>query len=121
MKVPILLPNIFNYPFTYESGNLKLNIGDYVNIPFGKSTKIGVVWNEFETTKKKFTEKKVLKKLDLPSLDIQTINFIKWFSEYNIVPLGMALKLHLFNDQVIEKVKVYHQKILALLYRLYHN
>ena len=40
MKVPVLLPNIFNHPFTYESGNLKLNTGDYVNIPFGKSTKI---------------------------------------------------------------------------------
>ena len=105
MKVPVLLPNIFNHPFTYESGNLKLSTGDYVNIPFGKSTKIGVVWNEFEQTKKKFTEKKVLKKLDLPSLNIQTINFIKWFSEYNIVPLGMALKLHLLNNQVVEKVQ----------------
>ena len=47
MKYPILLPNIFNYPFTYES-NLDLNIGDYVNVPFGKSKITGVVWNEFE-------------------------------------------------------------------------
>ena len=39
MKVPILIPNIFNaaaYPFTYES-NLKLKVGDYVVVPFGKS------------------------------------------------------------------------------------
>ena len=35
MKIPVLLPNIFNYPFTYESANLKLNIGDYVIVPFG--------------------------------------------------------------------------------------
>ena len=29
MKVPILLPNIFNHPFTYES-ELNLKVGDYV-------------------------------------------------------------------------------------------
>ena len=34
MKVPILLPNIFNHPFTYES-DLKLKVGDYVVVPFG--------------------------------------------------------------------------------------
>jgi len=37
MKVPILLPNIFNHPFTYESSDLNLKIGDYVIVPFGKS------------------------------------------------------------------------------------
>jgi primosomal protein N' (replication factor Y) len=36
MKVPMLLPNIFNHPFTYDS-DLKLKVGDYVVIPFRKS------------------------------------------------------------------------------------
>ena len=53
MKVPILLPNIFNHPFTYESSNFNLKIGDYVTVPFGKSKITGVVWNEFEKDKKK--------------------------------------------------------------------
>ena len=53
MKVPILLPNIFNHPFTYDSSNLDLKIGDYVIVPFGKSKITGVVWNEFEKDKKK--------------------------------------------------------------------
>ena len=47
MKVPVLLPNIFDYPFTYES-NFKLKTVDYVTVPFGKGKRIGVVWNEFE-------------------------------------------------------------------------
>jgi len=34
MKFPILLPNIFNYPFTYES-DIELKIGDFVEVPFG--------------------------------------------------------------------------------------
>ena len=52
MKFPILLPNIFNYPFTYES-DLKLNVGDFVEVPFGKSKKTGVVWDNFEEKKNK--------------------------------------------------------------------
>ena len=48
MKVPILLPNIFNHPFTYESSHLNLKIGDYVTVPFWKSKLSGVVWYQFE-------------------------------------------------------------------------
>ena len=48
MKVPILVPNVFDYPFTYESGEINLKLGDYVIVPFGKSKLTGVVWNEFE-------------------------------------------------------------------------
>ena len=44
MKVPILIPNIFNHPFTYET-SLKLKLGDYVIVPFGKSEVTGVVWD----------------------------------------------------------------------------
>ena len=47
MKFPILLPNIFNHPFTYES-DIKLKTGDFVEVPFGKSKIIGVVWDNFE-------------------------------------------------------------------------
>ena len=62
MKYPILLPNIFDYPFTYES-DLKLKIGDYVVVPFGKSKLTGVVWDTFEKeNKKNFKIKSVLKK-----------------------------------------------------------
>ena len=93
MKFPILLPNIFNYPFTYES-DLKLKLGDFVEVPFGRSKLIGVVWNEFEkNTNKKFKIKKIINKLDIPGLKKTTIEFLKWFSEYNIVPQGMVLKL----------------------------
>ena len=42
MRVPILLPNIFNHPFTYET-NIKLKLGDYVEVPFGKSKATGAV------------------------------------------------------------------------------
>ncbi len=111
MKVPILIPNIFNHPFTYVS-DLKLKVGDYVVVPFGKSEVTGVVWNEFEKkTNKNFIIKKVSRKLDTPSLKKNTINFLNWFSEYNMIPKGMALKLLLLSSNAIEKIssKVYEQ------------
>ena len=104
MKVPILLPNIFNNPFTYESSILDLKTGDYVIVPFGKSKITGVVWNEFEKDKKKkYLIKKVIKKIKIPSLKNNTIKFLNWFSEYNMVPKGMTLKLLLLSSNVVEK------------------
>ena len=50
MNYPVLLPNIFDHPFTYKS-DLRLNVGDYVVVPFGKSKITGVVWDEFEKKK----------------------------------------------------------------------
>ena len=41
MKYPVLLPNIFDHPFTYKS-ELKLKIGDYVKVNFGKLNKNGI-------------------------------------------------------------------------------
>jgi len=103
MKYPILLPNIFNHPFTYES-DLILKTGDYVLVPFGKSNITGVVWDEFEKrSNKNFKLKSVLKKLDVRPIKKTTIKFLNWFSEYNIIPKGMALKLVLLSSNVVEK------------------
>tara|TARA_B100001250_G_scaffold404819_1_gene421336 strand:- start:1 stop:1956 length:1956 start_codon:yes stop_codon:yes gene_type:complete len=119
MKYPVLLPNIFNYPFTYES-EIKLKLGDYVKVPFGKSIVTGVIWNEFENKKsKKFNIKKILEKINVEPLKNETINFLNLFSEYNLVPKGMCLKLHLlrgeaidpFNKNEYEKYNKYDKRI----------
>ena len=115
MKVPILLPNIFNYPFTYESSDLDLKIGDYVLVPFGKSKITGVVWDQFEKNKNKsFVTKKVIRKIDIPSLKKSTIKFLNWFSEYNIVPKGMVLKLHLLSNSAPELLSEKNYNIYTL-------
>ena len=43
MKAQVLLPKIFNFPFTYnfKSGG---KIGELVEVPFGSKKEIGVVW-----------------------------------------------------------------------------
>jgi len=105
MKVPILIPNIFDHAFTYDSGDIDLKLGDFVLIPFGKSKVTGVVWNEFEKgSEKKFLIKKVISKINISSLNEETINFLNWFSEYNLIPRGMALKLMLLSGEVVENI-----------------
>ena len=105
MKIPVLIPNIFDHPFTYES-EINVNKGDYITVPFGKSKKVGVVWDNFERqSKKNFKLKKIIKKLEIVPLNSCTISFLNWFSEYNLIPKGMALKLHLLSGDAIEKYK----------------
>ena len=111
MKYPILLPNIFNHPFTYKT-SMPLKVGDYVLVPFGKSKITGVVWNEFEkNNNKKFKIKSILRKLDVTPLKKNTINFLNWFAEYNLIPKGMALKLVLLSSKAIENKQAKFYKI----------
>jgi len=103
MKVPILFPKIFDYPFTYKSETKeKLVPGDFVKAPFGSSEITGVVWPMEQKTLKKFKIKKISKRLNVQRLTPQMIKFIDWFSKYNLVPLGMTLKMCLLSKDVVE-------------------
>ncbi len=105
MRIPVLFPKIFNYPFTYESKNSeKFSPGEFVKAPFGNSEITGVVWSEEQKTSKKFAIKKISKKINVKKLNLEMIKFITWFSKYNLVPLGMSLKMCLLNKTAVEKV-----------------
>jgi len=104
MKVAVLFPKIFDYPFTYENQtSQKLNPGDFVKAPFGSAEVTGVIWPYEQKTNKKFKIKKIFKKIKVKSLNKSMIEFISWFSKYNLVPLGMSLKMCLLNKDVVEK------------------
>ena len=104
MKIPVLFPKIFDYPFTYKSEiSETLNSGDFVKAPFGFSEITGVVWPYEQKTEKKFKIKKISKKINVKNLNSSMIKFISWFSKYNLVPLGMSLKMCLLNKDVVEK------------------
>jgi len=104
MKVPVLFPKIFDYPFTYNSEiSEKLSPGDFVKAPFGSSEITGVIWPYEQKTKKKFLIKKISKKIKVKNLNTSMMEFISWFSKYNLVPLGMSLKMCLLNKDVVDK------------------
>ena len=104
MKIPVLFPKIFDHPFTYKAEIYPpLNPGDFVKASFGSSEITGVVWTKEQKTEKKFNIKNIAKKIDVNSLNPSMIKFISWFSKYNLVPLGMSLKMCLLNKDVVEK------------------
>lgn len=104
MKIPVLFPKIFDYPFTYKSEiSETLNSGDFVKAPFGLNEITGVVWPYEQKTEKQFKIKKISKKINVRNLNSSMIEFISWFSKYNLVPLGMSLKMCLLNKDVVEK------------------
>ena len=107
MKIPVLFPKIFDYPFTYKSEiSESLNSGDFVKAPFGLNEITGVVWPYEQKTEKQFKIKKISKKINVKNLNSSMIEFISWFSKYNLVPLGMSLKMCLLNKDVVEKTFV---------------
>jgi len=103
MKVPVLIPRIFDYPYTYSSGKFgKLQPGSIVLVPFGKEKEIGVVWDKQEETKRKFKIKSILEKKSI-SFNENIVKFINWFSLYNLVPKGMVLKMFLGDKSFFSK------------------
>ena len=103
MKVPVLIPRIFDYPHTYLSGKFdKLKPGSIVLVPFGRKKEIGVIWDKQEKTNKIFKLKNVLEKKSI-SLNENLIKFINWFSLYNLAPKGMVLKMCLGNQSFFSK------------------
>ena len=104
MKVQVLLPKVFNFPFTYQKNQIQLQIGDFVEVPFGKNKEIGIVWNGKVSDLKNIKIKNINKKINKFSLNKKLIEFIEWFSLYNMVPIGLVLKMSIgSNLNFIEK------------------
>ena len=93
MKVQVLLPKVFNFPFTYNSNKIKTNVGDLVEVPFGSKKEIGVIWTGRSTVEKKIKIKEIKKKIENYCLDKKIINFNEWISMYNMVPRRLVLKM----------------------------
>lgn len=114
MKVPVLLPRIFDHPHTYLSKKYgKLKAGSIVSVPFGKEEEIGVVWDKEENTNKNFKLKNIKEKKGI-SLSHNLVKFINWFSLYNLAPKGMVLKMCLGDESFFSKKKETFNNIIKL-------
>ena len=106
MKVPVLIPRIFNYPLTYNSGSItSLKLGDFVIVPFGKKKEIGVVWNKVQLTTKKIKLRKIEKKIEKATISKNLVNYINWFSMYNLVSKGLILKMCIGDKNNLLKIE----------------
>ncbi len=108
MKAQVLLPKVFNFPFTYYSKK-ECKIGDLVEVPFGSKKEIGVIWKNYHLEPKNLKIKDI-KKITGYSINNRLIDFIEWFSFYNLVPMGLVLKMVIggtdkfirINDELIQ-------------------
>ncbi len=119
MKAQVLLPKVFNFPFTYNS-RFRNKIGNIVEVPFGSKKEIGVIWknNYFEPENIKI--KDVLDETEY-SIDRNLINFIEWFSSYNMVSMGLVLKMVIGGSDKFIRLKdnfIKEKKIPKKTYRL---
>ena len=122
MKVPVLVPKIFNFPFTYDTGSIEnLTPGDLVIVPFGKNDEIGVIWDKIQPSNKTFQIKKVKKKIDNFKINKNLINFINWFSTYNLTSKGMVLKMCLGDKKNAIKIEEYKQEELKKKFKFILN
>ncbi len=92
MKAQVMLPKVFNFPFTYTSNKMNIKIGDLVEVPFGSKKELGVIWKNNYLEPKNIKIKNISKKIDY-SINKKLIEFIEWFSTYNMVPIGLVLKM----------------------------
>ena len=103
MKAQVLLPKVFNFPFTYNK-KAEEKIGDLVEVPFGSKQEIGVVWKSNYFEPKNIKIKDIKNKTEY-SLDRKLIDFIEWFSSYNMVPIGLVLKMAIGGINKFLKIK----------------
>ena len=103
MKAQVLLPKVFNFPFTYYS-KVEVKVGDLVEVPFGTKKEIGVVWKNNYREPQNIKIKNIEKKLEY-SLNRKFVDFIEWFSSYNMVPIGLVLKMAIGGIEKFVKIK----------------
>ena len=103
MKAQVLLPKVFNFPFTYKTKS-KTKIGNLVEVPFGSKKEIGVIWKNNYSVPKDIKIKEILSETNY-SIDKKLIDFIEWFSSYNMVPIGLVLKMVIGGSDKFIKMK----------------
>ena len=103
MKTQVLLPKVFNFPFTYNS-RIESKVGNLVEVPFGLKKEIGVIWKNNYAEPNNLNIKNITKKTEY-SINKKLIDFIEWFSSYNMVPIGLVLKMTIGGSYKFLKIK----------------
>lgn len=93
MIAEIVLPVPLDRAFYYLIGDVSISIGDYVSVPFGNRTMVGIVLQLSESIELDIELKLVKDKLQLPAIRQEIISFFQWVSSYNIIPIGTVIKM----------------------------
>ena len=109
-RVAVQLPLAIDQTYDYlVPEDMVLEEGDFVFVPLGQQQKVGVVWDSshnkstenFDVTKLK----QVFRRFDLPHLPEVSRRFVEWVAKYNLMPVGMVLRMVMSAPQAFEAEK----------------
>ena len=90
----VLLPLAIPAPYSYRvPEGMALEAGDYVQVPLGPRSYIGVVWERRETFGTNLKLRDVAEKFDMPAMGETHRKFIEWLSAYYLEPMGAVLRM----------------------------
>jgi primosomal protein N' (replication factor Y) len=110
-KVCVMLPipisptndGKFDYRITKD---LELSLGDFVSVPFGSRSAIGVVWGKASGHCSDDKLKNIHFKLDCPPLPEVSRHFVEWVSRYTVSSPGAVLKMVMSVPDALKPPKI---------------
>ena len=107
---PILLPVALDQTYDYAvPDGLDLTPGQFVLVPFGPQSRIGIVWDAPVGEQKSIDAKKiktVIEVLDVPPLPDISLRFAEWIARYTLSPLGMVARMMMGTQALFEPQKL---------------
>jgi primosomal protein N' (replication factor Y) (superfamily II helicase) len=94
---PILLPVALDQTYDYAvPDGMTLIPGQFVLVPFGPQSRVGVVWDGVVGEQKSIDPKRIkmiIETLDVPRLPDISLRFAEWVARYTLSPLGMVMRM----------------------------
>jgi primosomal protein N' (replication factor Y) (superfamily II helicase) len=90
----VLLPLALAQAYTYGvPDGMALSPGDYVEVPLGPRSYVGVVWDVRPAAATNMRLRDVAQRFDMPPMLAHHRCFIEWLSAYYLEPKGMVLRM----------------------------
>ncbi|MDX2258628.1 MAG: primosomal protein N' [Hyphomicrobiaceae bacterium] len=108
--VPVLLPVALDQTYDYLlPAEHEAPPGAFVIVPFGSTTRIGIVWDAPRGPAGKPIDIRKLKQitdiLDAPVLPALSLRFAEWVARYTLAPLGMVARMMMSAREVFEPTR----------------
>jgi primosomal protein N' (replication factor Y) len=96
-RVPVLLPVALDQTYDYAlPDGLNVKPGQFLLVPFGRQSRIGVVWDKSLGDDRPIAHDKlktITQLLDAPLLPAASLRFAEWVARYTLSPLGMVVRM----------------------------
>src|SRR5215510_3940356 len=105
-RVSVLIPLALFTAYDYAvPAGVELAPGDFVAVPLGRRTVMGVVWGEGDARVPAEKLRAVEGRLELPAMPEVSRRFIDWVANYCMAPIGSVLRMAMSVPEALEPEK----------------